>query len=763
VKSLPFLLALVATTAAAAGYRGLPLEAVLEKLRADGVGILYSSDLVKPWMRVEREPRAVEPRALLAEILAPYGITVEDGPQGTLMLVREATRAPRHATPGATYAPAPAPIDAVVVSASHYRFGAEAPLPPTVLASAKLESLPEIGEDPIRAVSRLPGSARQDFSSRTRLRGGAEDETLFRFDDLRLYNPYHLKDFLGVFSSIDPAIVSDMRVYTGGFPVAFGDRSSGVVDISPRLAGSRFQGQAVASLFTAGISLDGTAGDGAGDWAFAARRSNLDLFFDLVESPLGKPDYHDLYGRVGRRLNDWFAISANALAFDDRIVAFDSDHEERAVADYRDQYYWLRLDLGAADGLGGRVLAAHTALESERRGSADLPGVASGDLADERNFAIDSLQAEGWLRVGAHSLLQAGAEWRGQTGHYLYADDVDFALLFLTPGAATEPSRTRSIELRPSGQQAGVYVNWRLEPSGSIAADLGLRWDRTTLAAQGASQWSPRAVLMWRPAAGTRLRIGWGRYYQSQAINELQVPDGETEFQRPQRATHEVASIEHDLTPALTLRAEFYRKDYDRPLARFENLLNTIVVLPELKPDRILVAPDAARAEGAEFSLRYAAGGFSGWLSYTQSSVRDRVDGNWLRRSWDQRNYTSGGLGWRGERWDATLGAVWHQGWPTTEVGLQTLEPFPLVAVGKRNAGNVSDYARIDLRIARRFELGAAGGLTAFLEVNNLANRNNQCCVEYQLEDENPGEIFLDVGPRGSLPLIPSLGVLWKF
>ncbi len=76
---------------------------------------------------------------------------------------------------------------------------------------------------------------------------------------------------------------------------------------------------------------------------------------------------------------------------------------------------------------------------------------------------------------------------------------------------------------------------------------------------------------------------------------------------------------------------------------------------------------------------------------------------------------------------------------------------------------NLSDYARLDLRIARRFELESAGELTAFLEVSNLTQRNNDCCVEYQLEDTETDETFLDVEPRGSLPLVPSLGVLWKF
>ena len=80
MKLLPLLLACLAATAEAAGYRGMPVETVLEQMRDGGLPLFYSSDLVKPWMRVEREPRAVEPRAMLAEILAPHGIVLADGP-----------------------------------------------------------------------------------------------------------------------------------------------------------------------------------------------------------------------------------------------------------------------------------------------------------------------------------------------------------------------------------------------------------------------------------------------------------------------------------------------------------------------------------------------------------------------------------------------------------------------------------------------------------------------------------------------------------
>ena len=61
LRKLAFLLVPLTSAAAAADYRGAPIEAVLEGLRAGGLEVLYSSDLVKPWMRVEQEPARRRP------------------------------------------------------------------------------------------------------------------------------------------------------------------------------------------------------------------------------------------------------------------------------------------------------------------------------------------------------------------------------------------------------------------------------------------------------------------------------------------------------------------------------------------------------------------------------------------------------------------------------------------------------------------------------------------------------------------------------
>ena len=511
----------------------------------------------------------------------------------------------------------------------------------------------------------------------------------------------------------------------------------------------------------------GRFGDEHGEWLVSARRGNLDLLVDLVNSNIGRPSYLDFYGRASRQLSDSLTVSGNLLVFDDAIVLFDSDHEEEARAEYRDAYYWLRFDYQPTSTVSGNVLVARSNLESSRRGRADQPGIARGTLADDRSFAIDSLQTDWSWRIAGNTLLQFGGEWRGMRGNYDYRDEVEFDVLFLTPGAPTEPSRASFRSVRADGDQYAAYANLRVGASENLTVDAGIRWDRQTLSADHNDQVSPRLSLLYSISDRTRLRASWGRYVQAQAISELQISDGVTAFFPPQRSNHLLASIEYRHASGVEIRLEAYRKDYRQVRPRFENLLNTFVLLPELKPDRIRIAPARASAKGAELTLRRNAGRpLSWWLSYSWSSVKDEFDGAAIPRSWDQTHLVNGGVAWHSDRWELSLAGTYHTGWPTTEIELVETDPIPLIATGTRNSKRLGNYLTLDARVARKFRLERAGVLTVFLELSNVLNRTNDCCVEYEVEDEDEdgdGELDLDIQTRGYLPIIPSLGFVWRF
>ena len=768
-----------ATPAYAGDFQGLELEQAIERLEARGLSILYSSDLVTPGLIVTAEPTATEPLEILKQIVKPLGLAVDAGPGGAVVLVRQAgpgTIPPRPATsPDAV-------LDEVVVSASRYRLFQGRVSPAAELTVRDIQSLPAIAEDPLRSIERLPGMVNQDYTAKPNVRGGVSNETLVRFDAVQLYNPYHLKDFQNLFSTIDPGVISDLTVYTAGFPIVYGDRMSSVIDVTPVVPGGVLQGRVALSLFNAATRVNGAYDEGRGHWVASARRGNLDLYLDLTGSHLGDPTYSDYFARLDHRIGDSATVSGNVLVFNDNLQVSDSDQEENSTAEYRDEYAWIGIDFGesytmdsgvpqgaGADTLevsgpaGGSIRAIRSQLHSDRVGTADLPGVTRGSLEDRRSFTINALQADGWWPLGERSMMRAGAEWRGSTGRYSFRDAAEFSELFLYPGAPQQPTLSRDLVVKPTGQQYAAYVNWIVAPWPRVTLDAGLRWEAQTMGGVSDGQLGSRIGVLWSPDNETRLRASWGQFSQPQRINELPVSDGETKFYPAQRAEHWVASVERRLGHDVGLRLEGYRKNYQDLLPRFENMLDPQVVLPELRPDRIRIAPVSAKAEGAEVSLNYGNGGpLAAWLSYTWSSVTDRISGKDLRRSWDQANAISAGVSHRGPKWEASLAASLHSGWPTTAVQLATLEPFPLVSTGTRNGERLDRYLRLDGRIARRFNFGSGQSLVVFLEASNLTNRRNACCLEYQLES-GVDTSYLDVGVLDSIPIVPSIGFVWEF
>jgi hypothetical protein len=70
-------------------YAGRPLADVLIELRAAGVNVVFSSELVRPEMRVQAEPRSEDPRRMLNELLKPHGLIVRELARGRLTIVRQ--------------------------------------------------------------------------------------------------------------------------------------------------------------------------------------------------------------------------------------------------------------------------------------------------------------------------------------------------------------------------------------------------------------------------------------------------------------------------------------------------------------------------------------------------------------------------------------------------------------------------------------------------------------------------------------------------
>jgi len=197
-------------------------------------------------------------------------------------------------------------------------------------------------------------------------------------------------------------------------------------------------------------------------------------------------------------------------------------------------------------------------------------------------------------------------------------------------------------------------------------------------------------------------------------------------------------------------------------------------LIPSVSTNRIRLEPDDGEAVGIEFYLFSEDNGpLSYWLSYSLSRTREKVDGRWLPRYYDQRHTFYCDISWKPNlKWRLNLAWQYHTGWPYTVAQVVDLHetgpgfwdwrwgPGPLYAE------NFPEYNRVDLRINRSFYT-RYGRITTFLEIRNILDRKNPREYRYtgaMKSDDEGAEPEIEVIVDESLvwmPLMPSFGIIW--
>jgi len=732
---------------------------VLDELRSAGLTFIYNTQIVPNDLRIETEPHARTGVELAREILAARGLALSQVAPNVFAVVASSGQHDRGADE-----PAPeVPVEEVVVQTSRYRLATGDLATHTFLTQEQVKNMPRLADETLRAVQRLPGTTTNGFSSIGSVRGGEPNETAIVLNGLRLYEPFHLKNFLSPVSLLDSRLIERIEFYSGGFPVVYGDRMSAIIDAAtvhpadPRyfeLGLNLFHASALASL-----QFD----DGRGHALVSGRRSNVGDLAYLSENDFGEPQYSDGFARVDYSFSPQTRAALETLISSDSIVARQSEGEQRARAQYRNIYAWATLDHDWNNGATTRVIASFTDLDNRRQGDVNEPGVRTAHVLDERLFHVIGLRIENSLDTGVLEH-RFGAEVKRLWGDYDYSSVVHVEPGFPFPGSPGFDT-ARTTQPSPQGYESSGYWDIRAEFNERWAMQGGVRIDTQTYdGSDDGEQWSPRIGVLYTLSPQTQVRASVGRFVQFQGINELQVEDGVDTFYPAQHANHWILGVDHAFAAGLDLRVEAFLKDYRHISPRFENLFDPLVLLPEAEFDRVRIAPDRARASGLEMMLQLRPhGSWSGWLSYSWSRAEDRERGSDVPRSWDQRHAVNLGIVWTKGPWSATLSDSFHTGWPTTVLEVTGADAGnPQIVLSRRNRARLSDYNTLDFRLTRTFAL-PRGALDVFVEVNNATSRANECCIKYEVTRNPDGSLLYSREVDSWLPLVPSAGVLWRY
>lgn len=752
-RALSFFVVLFSVSLAAQAARTTrSVESLLQELSSTGIEVIYNSLLVPPGLEASIEETGGDPLRTARAALSVHGLELREiAPHHYVVVRAEKRRVPGVRTDDGLLAE-------VSVYASRFAIDGRSFPAPMTLAGPEIDVVPGTQDDALRALKALPGIA-SNVSARPYIRGSLSEDVLVRYDGITLLDPYHLKNFQSLVSAIDPAAIDGIEVFSSGFPVQYGTRSGGVINITAPGMTSGYENRIGASAISAGASTLGHAASLPLEWFGAIRRSTLDLL-EPVENGLGKPRFSDSLGRV-RWQTDNGAWTAGWLLLDDRLELGAQDDEEVAHARYRDEYLWLARDHRFGSALTTRLTVVLTAAEREREGTVDAPGVVLGSLTETQEFDRFELANSWSYQASPSSSYTFGAELSISHSDYQYAREATFA-----PEIAAAFGRPAfdalQTSIRPEVVTYALYAANRRRWA-DFEAELGLRVDAQDFVDMGRhTQVSPRLNLRYDVTSSTSLYASAGRFTQAQHIEEWRVEEGQARADPAQSSIHAVLGLTHETARAARWSIETYTKRWKRVSPYFDSTLNPLSLLPDLAPDRVRLAPNASESTGLEVHARTPLfDRASAWGTLSWSRVADDFQRRDVLRSWDQSVALSTGVAWEGSRLSLAVLGGWHRGWPRTPYLLTEpngATPGSLV-LDPRNSDRWGNYFTLDLRAGWRWQLGR-GDLLTTLELTNATNRSNPCCTT--LEAASTGQ-FLTVETEHWLPTIVNLGFAYRW
>jgi hypothetical protein len=611
----------------------------------------------------------------------------------------------------------------------------------TQLDRDEVSRLPGTGNDLIASLDALPGVTggftAASFNGVV-IRGAAPEDSKILVDGFEVPLLYHI----GLRSIIPTESIASLEYLPGGFDVAYGRASSGIVSVTTRGGERDPGGQAELSVIDGGVLGRGPVGD-EGTFLLAVRRSTIDFILpsiipdDANLSLTTVPRYYDLQARLDVPAGPRWNLSVSAIGSDDVVEAFaddEADPDEHFFAQTRflrvtGAARWSR-DRWSAN-LATSLLGQGLEFEAGRDlyfETTRLASTSRGELtwsADD----VDGLRDVVW-RAGGEVDLQ---RWRLRLALPDAPEEGQPDVDTMDDGPP-DPMNTFDGVVNVPDLAAWTAFTAGFGPIFRLTT--GLRVDGFLRIGEAAIQ--PRGELAAKLTEQTTARLVVGAYRRP--------PENQAEYLEPQlspeRATQSIVGVEHAVGGGLKLQASLYYTD--------RSSLITRDAMGEYTND------GRGTTYGGELLATLRRGPWFGFLSYA-ASRSSRVDAPGAEErlfDYDQPHDLNVALSWKRGRWQLGGRFSFGSGLPYTPVlgAIFDSDADRYIPVyGAVNSARVQSRHQLDVRIDRAFWAGPIA-MTAFLDVQNVYM--NTPIVGYGYNFDYSERYAFE-----SIPILPSIGL----
>jgi len=603
----------------------------------------------------------------------------------------------------------------------------------------ELQRVPGTGGDFVRSLTAMPGVVNLQVPlgyNGVVIRGSSPQDSKVLIDDFEVPVLFHNIGFRAVL----PAEAIDSLDYIpGGFDVAYGRASSGIVALRTRAGADRRSSQAELSFIDGGLVGQGPLGDRT-HYMVALRRSTIDFFLtalipdDVDLSLTTVPSYWDEQLRIDHRLSSRWTLSLSSLGTDDIFELYASKQDDQQDKRFFNRTRFLRLTAAArwSDGAWSAKMALSGLLQQFvfEAGSNQFIDVRQPSLTPRIEVS----------HVGYRLGPLRNPEWRIGTETVFGRSSANLALpVEVREGEPMPNFDPDDVAIRFKGkiwlpdQATWTALAANLHPR--VRATAGLRLDYFGRPNEAAVQ--PRGEVKVALAGPWSARASLGVYrrppeFQSEVL-ESQL--------KSERSTQLISGLQFDRG---ALRSQLSLYYYDRGDLITRNA------------DGTLGNNGSGRTVGGELLGTYRQGPWFGWLSYSYSkSTRVDRPGDPRRLfSFDQPHSLNAAVSWRHGRWQLGGRFQLYSGLPYTPAVGAIFDSdrnvyIPIFA--DPNSERAPLHHQLDLRIDRDFHPGPVA-LTAFVDVQNVYFNESVVTYFYNYD-------YTQRSAFKSLPFIPSIGV----
>ena len=665
-----------------------------------------------------------------------------------------------------------------------------------VLNAKQLNNLPSFGggNDVFRGLQLLPGiSASDDLSSELKIRGSDGDENMVIFDGITLYKVDH---FYGVFSAINPSVVNQVKVFKNAFPVEYGGRTAGVIDLATHsIAKPTIGGRLQADLLTTSAHLALPINENMG-LLIGGRTTNKNVanndLFSLINTAddaqsrnalaLAKfnPDFkfYDFNAKWIWQIGQRSAISASYFKGYDELnttyeIAFDTRNnrdrrrfEVKNIESLDEDAQWnnqgasLQLNHQWNTKLNTNINLAYSAYDENQAINSTLlriitrkprPGFPPPPVGSLTDTMINRTNTNSFSNTIKGTELNIKNAWSISEqqqlifGYHLVHNQV-------TSDLQVDDRRPLNQDL--TGSQHSIYAQYNIQGLNKFNIGVGLRNTYYTVTQQ--NYLSPRISLSYKASDELYLKASCSQYYQFLRTNGREDRFGKSYdywvLGTDNRNEAPVASSKQCML-GVNLKKEGFELDVE---AYYKNLdgvtqfaptangfLEGDVNVPSNKSFEFYNGTGISK--GIDILLKKSAGNYTGWLSYTLSKITHsfpKIDnGNPFPSIDDRRHQIKLVNQYRYKKFDFSAVGIYSSGQAFTDLTIIDGQKDRRELTAKDRISRLKDYVRLDISAGYTFNWSitkARIGASIF----NVLNRENVKYKQYirSIPHERGGE-----------------------